>query len=732
MADKPDDTPKQALDLNTLSGLDFGPNWADEKKKQSRPKKYDNYKGDSRGGRRQGGGGNRDRRSGGRPQHQGQGGGGQAGGGQFGGGQGGQGGQRGGEGRPPRRDDRRGGNDRGGDRRRHAPAIFHPTVKVDLYPQDEAFEALVKRLRSTVRTYQLFEIAHLLLEKPERYVVVVSNKAKAGERAAPLFFSVPGHLPFETEEAAINHVVGNNLDLFFDVEEIEIEAPKGNFQMVNRCSVTGALLGPPNYHRYQEFLQKHYASKISGMSFERFQSKIETVKEQEQIDAWSESMKKGARYTVKDHQEGEPESFESIESARHFLIQHRKDKVVSSGEHVRFAGRDIASLPQGDIRRSVESYIEQQLHFPLDAANNIRGRLRRHKFTVYKKGSKGVSYVCAVKRKFRDSKTVFTDSIRDLIEFIEKHPNTPASKLPKLYIDIDTEKQSPEELKVSEAEFAAAAEAKRVAAEAAAEAGAEVVEAEVSAEVTPDAAASTEATPKVELTAEEQKRLSQLMLDLRWLITEGYVTEYGDGKLFAAPPMPEPKKSTVAPVAEVKPVEAAPVVEAPVAEPVAVDASLTPPVSEPVSESKPEPVADVSEPEVAEVVKTSEVAEEVAPAPEAAVEAEAPAPVAEVEAVEPVPEPEIAEVTPTPEVVEETASEPTPEPVVETPAPEVAEAPETPAAPEVEEPITQPVAKKAAKKKSAKKKSAKKKAAKKKEVDPFDFESLADIPPEKE
>ena len=31
------------------------------------------------------------------------------------------------------------------------------------------------------------------------------------------------------------------------------------------------------------------------------------------------------------------------------------------------------------------------------------------------------------------------------------------------------------------------------------------------------------------------------MLDLRWLITEGYVTEYGDGRLFAPPPMPDAK-----------------------------------------------------------------------------------------------------------------------------------------------------------------------------------------------
>ena len=645
MAEKPEDkSSKQALDLNALSGLDFGPNWADENNKNSRPKQYDNYKGESRGrGKRPGGGGgNRDRRSGGRPQH-----------------------RDGGEGRPPRREDRQGGgNERGGDRRRHAPAVFHPTVKVDLYPQDEAFEALVKRLRATARTYQLFEIAHLLLEKPERYVVVVTNKAKNGEPAKPLYFSVPGHLPFETEEAAISHVIANHLDQFFEIEEIEVEAPKGNFQMVNRCTITGELLGPPNYHRYQEFLQTHYASRITGMPFERFQSKIETVKEQEQIDAWSESMKKGARYTVKDRQEGEAESFESLEAVRHFLLQHRKDKVVSSGEHVRFAGRDIVNLPKGDIRRSVEAYVEQQLHFPLEAANNIRGRLRRHKFTVYKKGSKGVSYVCAVKRKFRESKTIFTDSIRDLIDFIEKHPNTLASKLPKLYIDIDTEKQKPVELKVSEEEVAAAAEAKK-AAEAA---GEDAPAAPAEASVAPDAEASTEATPKVELTADQQAKLNQLMLDLRWLITEGYVTEYGDGKLFAAPPMPEPKKKEAKPEAPAAVVKPEPVAEAPKVEAPKVEA---PKVEAPKVEAPTEKKL-----EVVEAPKAVEVPQET------------------------------KETSPVEAAAEEKPAE-NPAPKAETPQP---------------------------KKKATKKKAAKKKTKLKKEVssDELDFESLADLPPEKD
>ena len=512
-ADKSQQSPQQALDLQTLSGLDFGPAWADDNAKPRSLKQSDSRADTRAKSKRAANTGARDRRA---PQ-----------------------GARSNDARRAPAPRARAGGDsrrraeRPGPAGRANPAPLESTVKVDLYPQDEAFDALVKRLRSTVRTYQLFEIAQLLLEKPERYVVVVENKERAGDKPVPLYFSVPGHLPFASEDAAINHVLANHLDLFFEIEAIEVDPPKGNFQMVNRCPFTAELLGPPNYHRYAEFLKRHYAARVSGISFERYVAKIETVKEQEAIDAWLETMKKGARYTLKNRQEGEPESFESLEAVRMFLLQHRKDQIVGSGETIRFAGRDIERLPKSNLRSSVLAYVEQQQHFPLDTANNIRGRLRRHKFAVYKKGAKGVSFVCAVKRKFRDSQTVFTPSIQGLIEFIEQHPNTPASQLPKIYIGIDTEKQQPAKLEMASAQTS---EADRSEAEQAASA-------DNSPEAGPavDAAASTAATPKAALTEDEQRRLNQLMLDLRWLIVEGYVTEYGDGRLFAAPPLPEAK-----------------------------------------------------------------------------------------------------------------------------------------------------------------------------------------------
>jgi hypothetical protein len=623
-----------SIDLDALSGLNFGPDWADGKSTgSSKHKSFEEHGAHKGKGRRSGPppSSSRDRRSGGRPQAS----------------------------RSDRNQDRGGAHPRRDAARGNPAPTFEPTVKIDLFPQDEAFDALVKRLRTSARTYQLFEIAHLLLEKPERFVAVVTPlKHKAvGETTKPLlYYSVPGHLPFETEEQAINYVLQEQIDLFFDIEEIEVDPPKGNFLMVNRCSITGELLGPPNYHRYQEFAQRHYATRISGMSFERFQSKIVGSKEEEDINAWVESMKKGARYNLKDRQEGEPESFETLESARRFLVTHRKDKIVGSGESIRFAGRDIERMPKGNIRQSVEGYIEQQKHFPLDSANNIRGRLRRHKFAVYKKGSKGVSYVCAVKRKFRDSKTIFTDSIRDLIDFIEQHPEIPASKLPNEYIGIDIEKQKPAALEMKEvvAESPSTAHEAETTAEAtenpepAAEQSeplAEQPEAPAEASVslpespesstgpsdTPDeptecspetsetsetsetpetpvaplpaaVETSTQAKPKSALSDEDQKKLNQLMLDLRWLIIEGYVTEYGNGCLFAPAPLPGPSKKIKDPKVEKPGEKVAPAVadESPVepaspAEP-ASPVEPAPPVepkssAEPASSIESEPLA---------------------------------------------------------------------------------------------------------------------------------------------
>lgn len=441
-----------------------------------------------------------------------------------------------------------------------------PYYSATFYPEDTSFNALAKTIRSSCRTIELFEIARTVVDKLDRFVVVLTRKSAPSEAAAqaatekqPIYISVPDGLPFESEEAALSHVLGNHLGIFFDMAEVEVEPPKGNFQVINRCTITGELLGPPNYHRYAQIVQQHFASKISHMSLEAYRSRIETVREPEVVAQWLEKMKKTTRYTWK--QPGQKQStpaaaipeataeptmeapteattdtpteaapapvaeiavapaelaFDNFEDARSHLLANARARMVKPVETARFHGKIAESLPPGEIRRATEGALERQRRFPLDTANALRGRLRREHFTIFKKGSKGVSYVCAVKRKFRVPGQTFAESIAALISFIEAHPMVRASELPRKFLEL--------ELPVA----AKPASAPPVA---------------VAGQPVPETAAPAATEPV--LTPEHRTKFIRMQGDLRWLVTEGYVTEFIDGRLFAAPPMVEARKREV-------------------------------------------------------------------------------------------------------------------------------------------------------------------------------------------
>jgi hypothetical protein len=483
------ETRSQGIDLSSLQNLALGPSWVSGPAPRAKSRPADSREDESQDADRSGPGQRRDRR-GFRPQRS------DAGPGPRAPREGGGSGSR-----PPFRprserpqgDRPEGQTEERGNRdfsRRPAPPpVFQPTVEASFYPEETPFKALTNAVKQSGRTFELFEIARLILEKPERFVVVVRPLDPSPE--ARLFISVPDNLPFETEDAAVDHVFSAHADKFFEVQDVEVDPPKGNFVMVNRCGVTGELLGPPNYHKYQQMVQQHHTRRLPGMSFERFQSRIETVREKEVIDQWLDKMRKQTRYLLKDAPEGTPREFDSAESARFHLLTHARERLVQPAQTVRMEGKNIALLPESSsVRRSIEAILDHQRRFPLDTANNLRGRLRRLNFNVYKKGSKGISYVCAIRRRFRTPTETFGESVQQLIEFIEAHPYFPASKLAKEYLGT---------------------------------------------EVPPEGETS--------MPQEDQERLRLLRNDLRWLITSGYVTEYSDSRLFAPPPMEQQGKA---------------------------------------------------------------------------------------------------------------------------------------------------------------------------------------------
>ena len=358
-------------------------------------------------------------------------------------------------------------------------SVFTPVVDVLFYPEKAAFQRLVDALRSSSKTYQLFEIARLILEKPERFTVTLKPLKEEDSVTPKLYSAVPDRVPFKTANEAIDHVCRHHLDQFFEVTIEEREPPKGNFLFINRCPLTQELIGPPNYHQYSQLLEEHYASKVSGkIGYEPFLKRIETIKEPEALKEWLEKMRKIRRYKIKNPEPGETTEFDSLEGVRRFLGTRLREKVVREGDQLRLESKDIKGLPKGDIRRSIETALERQQRFPLDTAVHLRTLLQRKHFCIYKKGAKATHYACAVKRKFRDRTTTFTDTIQTLIEYIEQHPMIGVAELQEKLLQPSQ-------------------------------------------------------------SSEKATQAAALQQDLNWLIREGYVAEYTNGTLFAWRPRKE-------------------------------------------------------------------------------------------------------------------------------------------------------------------------------------------------
>src|ERR1700679_1797837 len=225
-----------------------------------------------------------------------------------------------GERRAPRRDNAGGGERRGGskfgdrkpgfsrgnDRRddrserreRPEPPPPLPEISVTFVPGENGVESLARQIKMTGRCYPLFQIAQLVLEKPERYSVHLAVKKKSdGTIAQQLFVCALDDTPWLSEDEAVVHVLKNHFATFYQAERTATEPPKGTYTFVAQCGLSGAILGPPNYHDYQNQLRKLHTERFSRLPFEAFKARVKIVKDEAVVKKWIEDHSFKTEYT---------------------------------------------------------------------------------------------------------------------------------------------------------------------------------------------------------------------------------------------------------------------------------------------------------------------------------------------------------------------------------------------------------------------------------------------------
>ncbi|MGO9246711.1 MAG: hypothetical protein ACLQDC_18290, partial [Verrucomicrobiia bacterium] len=390
-----------------------------------------------------------------------------------------------------------------------------------------------------------------------------TGKPAADGSLAPLFLVTPEETIFLRQDDAVRFVLRHHADMVFREKKTSIDPPKGNFTFVNRCSLTGVWLGPPNYHEYQSRLVRHHQQRLRHIPFDEFKSRIQTVKDPEAVKAWVESMSVKSEYEC--ILDAEPKAFATRdELERHFVEAHLAQFITSAPE-VRISGTASRQLQNPALLETVRLAWMQERKFPLKTANEMRGKLRHEGFHFFK-DPKGVTYIGRVKPQRFESISHLTDQIQRIIVYLRGHFGCTRKQLIAQFVPRPAP-SAPASVPVPDS---AAPSPVPVQTEAQAPASAPVHTEDQAVASAPVPEQGTPIISAPPVPSEEDRVLA----DLHWLIQDGYVVEFSNGRLWALadkPPQPPPAPTPPPATTEVTPGNAtdtaAPAPAEPAAEP---------------------------------------------------------------------------------------------------------------------------------------------------------------------
>lgn len=417
----------------------------------------------------------------------------------------------------------------GGDRRPGGRRDFHgrderpreelpplPDLRVEVLPEPAGVESLSRQIKLTGRAYPLFEIANLVVRRPERYVVQVAVKKNAeGAPIQPLFLCSLDDSLWLSEDEAAAHVLNRHFATFYQTEKTPGDPPKGIYTFVAQCGMSGTVLGPPNYHDYQTKLRKLHAERFSRMPFDAYKARVKIVKDEAVVKQWTEEQSFKTEFICLNVPDAlKLPTREEVE--KHFRATHLANVVRPVEQHT-LAGNLVGTVRPPGLRALIRRAVDEQHKFPIKIATALSQSFAKAGLAFFKV-NKTITHVSVARPTFLDLEAEpVSDGVRRIIEFVAANPKCTRRKL------LDALAPAPKVVAPvvvpPPAEPAATADAPAPAAES-----------------TP---APTPAPAAPEPTPEQAAVIS----DLHWLIHQGNVIEFANGVMETAKkPLPKPEK----------------------------------------------------------------------------------------------------------------------------------------------------------------------------------------------
>jgi hypothetical protein len=217
-------------------------------------------------------------------------------------------------------------------------------------------------------------------------------------------------------------------DEYYETQIVEKEPIRGNFSSVARCTLTGKLLGPTNYHAFQPALRALYEQRFNKrMSFDDYRRTIEITADPQVVEQWKEEARKAVTFRTKDEQN--PVTFESLAAVEQHFRTHYLPSLIRPCLATELSGETARHLPDRGIIAAIRKARDRENRFPAQIAGSLRHGLNQAGLHVFKH-KKRILYISTVRPQlFDQSQASVSSNLSSILSAIRSYPKISRKQL---------------------------------------------------------------------------------------------------------------------------------------------------------------------------------------------------------------------------------------------------------------------------------------------------------------
>ena len=291
-------------------------------------------------------------------------------------------------------------------------------AEVKILPETKALGTIIRKLQQDTHAYKLKDLAYFFLDNPSSVLLKVTMKdeTKFHQCKACGFASTK-------EEDVVDHILNAHLGDYYEAKEIDCEPPKGNFNCVAKCGLSGVLLGPPNVHEFNATVKEMIRTRYPNMSEAEYRSHIEMVRDAEAIEQWRQGAVKKTVYVAKGAEEG-AETY-TREQAEGLFRRTILASLLDQPKNLMITAEVAAKSPVRPLQWVTRDAVEAERRAPYNMCFALRGAFHHRKLKFFRANdARGPEFVTNVEYKEFDAAHAIPE-LAKIATFIAENPCQP-------------------------------------------------------------------------------------------------------------------------------------------------------------------------------------------------------------------------------------------------------------------------------------------------------------------